>query len=228
MTLQAIRDDLLRLLDIERPDTAPDHAVDAVATAVNQAFQAIWAYSDEDYFRRAESTVSLTAGVNRYALASTIQTVLEARIGSSPLRPVTTRADIEHFARRFLGATSETNGTPQAFWIERQQSGSGADSASMWLMLAPTPSSALTVTLEASTEAPTYSAATLDNDSSAPAMPHAYVESILLPIARYYITLSPWFADGDRVPQIKTTAEQAFAQIGGVAPWIKEPAERKP
>lgn len=219
MTRRDIRDDVLRRVWIERPaDAVPDFVLADVATAINQALQTLWTLPREDWFRRQEIEVSLVAGTNRYALPSTIQNVLGVtRANGSELRPVQSRSDIDNYAKRFTGATTEANGTPAAFWIERLASGGSSDSAAAYLWLAPTPSATATLTMEVSSEAPNYTVAQLDDAVNTIPMPHAYVESLLLPVARFFATRCHWF-NGDP-GGLKTDAEAAFARIGATAPW---------
>lgn len=230
MTRKALRDAILRAVYVEDPSTPPDYVLDDVAIAVNQALQLLWSLPGLEYFRKQEIEVELVAGTRRYALDASVQSVLgEARLGGSALRPVRTKGDIEHYAVRFLGATSEATGTPEAYWVEEIAAGSGADASAIYVWLAPTPSANGTLTLEASTQAPNYTAAELDDASSTIPVPHGYAESLLLPVARFMATRGHWFTDEEgRATKFETDANNAFATLGLVSPWPKpRPAPRE-
>lgn len=227
MTRKQIRDDLLRKVWFEDPDRVPGYVLDDVTTEVNRALQTLWALPSRDWFRRQQIEIALVSGTNRYELALNIQRVLGiTRLNGSALRPAKTRGDIENYGRRYLGELSETPGTPMIYWVEQLASGDASDSAAAFLWLAPTPNAGATLTLQTSTEAPNYSNADLTSEEEGIPMPHGYVESLFLPVARYFVSRSHWFRDAARVDELRADATSAFAALGMVAPW--ETTESEP
>lgn len=198
MTLKEARDDMLRKVWIELSDQAPSYLYDDMAVAFNQAMQVIW-QSPSDYFRRKHYSLATVIGTDSYTLDSGIQEVLgPVRLnGSHPhLRPVADRGNFDHYHTRYKGGTNDTpaNAKPEAYYIERLNV-AGDDSVQISMLLAPTPDAVYFIDYEASTEAPRYTANDLATGSAVNVpMPHAYAESIFLPVARYYAMRSHYFS----------------------------------
>lgn len=220
MNLQQIRDDLLRKIWVEHPADAPAYLLDDVAVAVNQAMQAIW-LSEDLHFSRAESrSVIFGAGVNKVTLGADVQRVLGdvRRNDGGFLRPVYRRADIEYYARRFLGQMDESTGVPVVYWVQSVKSSSGGDSVSAVLWVAPIPASTTEVIMQVELDAPHYTAGNLATTGTI-AMPHQYVEALFLPLARYFITRSHWFSNEEHRAAFQTDAEAAMVRFGMAVPW---------
>lgn len=227
MTRKEIRDDVLRKVWFEDPTKAPSYVIADVVIEINRALQTVWSLPGREWFRRQPIEVPIVSGTNRYELPATLQSVLGvSRLNGASLRPVDSQSDIEHYARRYLGESSETPGTPAVYWVEMLASGASPDSAAAFLWLAPSPNADGTLTIQVSTEAPIYTAADLTDEEQVIPMPHGYVESLFLPVARFYASRSHWFKDAAKLEELRTDATSAFNALGLVAPWeIKqEPA----
>lgn len=226
MTLTAIRNDLLRKVWIEYPDLAEDYLIDDAVTAVNQALQLIWLSVLSDETKKRNLTLNITPGIYRYDLPSNVQRIVgTARFGSAPLGEAPTQGDIENYCARYLGALEEAPATPEAYFLETLNV-DGDDSTGAWLWVAPTPIASGSITMKAVLDAPRYTSAQLAT-TAVPDVPHGYVESLLLPIARYYMTLCHWFTAEEKRASFKEGAESALGQFGVTPPWRTTETERR-
>lgn len=213
MTLEQLRDDLLRKLWIEQPGQAPGFIRPEVLDAINKAFQMIW-LAPQDYFRRVELEVVMpTTGA--LPLAATIQEVHHpVRNGSYYLARLGTQADLLHWGRRFHSKGVLAH--PEAYFLDRRNT-AGADNASVTLRVTPAPATATTLSLWASSECPRYTDL-CDEAAQVLPVPHQYAESILLPIARRMITASHYFADKENLGLIERDYQEARALLGYADP----------
>ena len=227
-----LKNDLLRKLYIEDP-SALDGTILAgleaeVVSAINRAFQMIWTAPKSSHFTRKHFTFSVVGGTSSYALDSTLQAVLgPVKLdGATPhLRAITERGDFDNYPTRFKGALSNAaaSGRPEAYFLERLFA-DAAEATTVNMLLTPTPDTSYSADFEGSIEAPNFTLAEIDADVALP-MPHQYVESILQPIARMYITRSHFFMADRRQAEIQAfTMDYAEArrQIGATDPLVPE------
>lgn len=233
MTASELRDSLLRTFWAVQPAQTPTYVHEDVAVAVNQAFQALWAAPNYDYLRRRKESFSTVNGTASYAMDATLlQMIGPVTTPSWPLIPLGHKGDYQQFAARYLGAdASAASGGPRAYYLERIYAGdSTASGVTVNLLLVPTPTSAVTVNYEAAFEPPTYTTCELEEDKVLP-IPHGFVETLLLPIARWYLKTSHWFKKSQAVnsePAIDAQYAQAWAQLGYADPQSVSIKESKP
>jgi hypothetical protein len=227
MTRADIRNDILRRVWIDDPTRAPEHVRADVATAVNTALQTLWLARGSEFFTSADLPVTITGGNASLALSSAIQEVLAVRLAatSAPLRPVFSRDDILHYRRRYEGATQESQGTPAVFWVEARRA-EADDTAGATLYVAPTPSGNTNLEIEAKGQAPAYTATEMADAVATIGVAHQYVESLLLPVARYEATRFGWFKNEPLRETLREAANAAMQAQGLAAPW-PEPASAK-
>lgn len=219
MTRADIRNDILRRVWIDDPATAPAHVLADVATAVNAALQTLWLMRGTKFFTEVDVPVTVTGGSKSVALAATIQEVLACRNASDDsLRPVYSLDDILNYRRRFEGATQESNGTPAVFWVETKRN-EGDDTVACTLYVAPTPGSNTNLTLETKGQAPTYTVAQMADGAATIGVAHQYVETLLLPIARYEATRFGWFQNSGLAASLRESAGAALEAQGLAIPW---------
>lgn len=235
MTASELRDKLLRQLWSPTSAQTPTYIHKDIATAVNQAFQVIWGAPNLDYLRRKISTFSTVNGQQAYTLSQNLlQIIGPVSSPSWPLIPLNHKGDLSNFTARFLQAdTDAQSGGPRAYYLERlYSSDSDADPVTVKMLLAPTPTSAVTITYEAAYEPPSFTDCDLDEDATLP-IPHGFVETLLLPIAAWHLKSSHWFKKGQMVnsePYIDQQYRQALTQLGLVDPQISaaKPAQPQP
>lgn len=231
MTRRQIRDDILRRAWIERPEAAPAHVLADVATAVNQTLQTLHLMPGAEFFRLRSWEVTVPGGQRSVELPAAVQTVRQVRRVTSgkELRPVSTRSDILHYARRFLGADAEEPGLPAAYWLESGESGVLEDSVASTLHVAPAPAAATALEVRAEAEAPRYTAADMESEAEGIAAPHGYIESLVLPLARRQASRFSWFAGGDAAAaRLDDDAAAALAALGLAAPWKQPESATQP
>lgn len=226
-----LRDDLLRKLYLQDAASAPLEIKDDVTTAINRAFQDIWTQAP-DHFRRQKLTLTTVAAQDSYGLPQNVQEILgPVRIDRAFLALITNKGDILAFNTRFQGdlTVGSGSGQPQAYFLERLfQSHTVEDNTTINMILAPTPDQAYTVEYECSTEAPIFER-TDWCDTPAPVLPipHKYVESILAPIARFFLMDSHYFTDFERSAMFKDGYLRALRTLGVSDPQVPPLANPK-
>lgn len=227
---------MLRQIWVEIPSAAQSYNDDDVAIAVNAAFQEIWS-APNDYYRRKSTTLNTVASTEGYSLGATVQEVLNpVKIGASQLRGCRNRGEFDHYATRFLGATSDpaAEGQPVAYYVSRENNAGNDDLVAVEILFSPVPDDAYTVAYDYVAEAPNYATTDMD-DAVEMEFPHKYCESILLPIAAKHLAgLCHWFHnDGwdqpgrDRDKVLAESYMRARAILGYVDPIPAESTDRK-
>ena len=200
------------------------YLLDSAIRCVNAALQVMQA-AGEDYFTRSTLTVALSPGVAEYALPDSVQCMsgpCRFQGDRHVLRRLMSRGELDGYGPLFLGKLGNAlaPSRPQAYWIEQLHQ-AGADAARVVLHVVPAPAAGENVLIDVQLEAPGYSRADYCGDVVVP-VPHQYVESILLPIARYEATRSYHAlqnpAQGAVLPQLKEFHDRALAILGLVRP----------
>lgn len=221
MTLRGMFNDLMLLNGVENPDYSSASLRQQVLASITAACQIVQS-AGEDYFCREEETVALTVGTSAYDLDKDIQRVLgEGRLSTGqPVRRIESRSHFNDFAPLYLGQASRTveNGTPLAMFIESMAESDAEklpDSVKIKAHVLPAPAaSGLSLILTVIKEVPAYDAAALC-DETVPPIPHAYHQTILLPIARYLATSGPYFKrNRELLPRIAEDYNRALSMLG--------------
>ena len=233
MTAKDLKHRLLRIIRQDHPGTEPSYLGDDVTQAVNWAYQVLWSQVPEDrrsHYTRRLDTISLVAGTREYALAEDVQDVIGPvyRItDESPLMPLRHKTDVLTYAARVKETRTLDNGPVEAFYIERlNQLADDATRIKLWV--APIPVAAVNLRAEVETQAPRFERD--DFCSATPPklqIPHAYVESLLLPVAARYMMLSNRFNNAALGEQLEKEATRALAAVGVTDPQVAlaEPAK---
>lgn len=201
--------EILMMWGIESPCKAPDYARRRALNDLNNALQVVWNQAqDRDYWTRATETITLGSGVSSQVLDDDIQNVIgPARVQATlqPLSPIGTRGELDQFADLFLDSAAADG--PVAYFIERT-SQTGNDPARCTLHVTPAPTTSTAFLLDIVREAPRFQDTDIDSCPRIP-IPHRYIESLLLPVARYYAMSCHLFVFPERKDQIE--AEYAAA-----------------
>lgn len=226
MTAKELKHRLLRLIRQDYPGTEPAYLGDDVTQAVNWAYQVLWSQVPEEkrsHYTRRIDTISLAAGSREYSLAADVQDVigpLYRVTDESPLMPLRHKSDLFGYGARVKGEASLSNGPVEAFYVERlHQTEDNATRIKLWV--APTPTAAVNVRVEVEIQAPRFTRE--DFCSVSPPklqMPHAYVESLLLPVAGRYMMLSSHFNNPALGEQLEKEAQRALAAVGVTDPQV--------
>lgn len=236
MTVPEIYRVLLLLLGIEDPAAAVESVADEILSAVNKAVQML-AASGEDFYGREPITVALATGTESYTLSKDIQTVLEPVLlaDGTPLRAITSRGQYRNFGQLFLGQLTNTlaNGKPIAFFVESRHDTTAdePDSVAMTMHFLPPPSTdynATTALLDVIKQPVALVAADLADDAAIIPVPHKYLETVFLPIARWNVTNSPYFIQSGNLPRYKADYDMAVQILSGIDPRMPKPPDSNP
>lgn len=220
MTVKELRDNVLRVLWLESAGTVPAYIWEDVTTAINSALQLMW-QSPEDYFRNQDHDFTISAGSPSYDMPLSVQEVLgplwiEAE-DNRELHRITDQSEFNQFFQRFYGMTDAAAiaaGVPEAsyYFLKKKKAGGSTDNVKVTVLVKPTPTADIKITAAVAYEAPNYSVTTITNlvGTETVAVPHAYVESCLLPLARWFAMRSHFFFEKDKVSLIEQDAARAM------------------
>jgi hypothetical protein len=217
MPLQVVqvRNDLLGKLGIEDPTTAPAIALDDCVIALNAAMQ-ILQTAGEDYFTRQTLSQNISAGTASYMIAQSVQAILgPIRLASTPLMALESQGQYDQYARIFGGATAfgQGSGTPKAYHVQNLRNGTIGDINRIFIWLAPIPDAFGILSIDVVNDAPGYVVADLSSTAVVP-IAQSYTESILLPIARFFITRSTLFSRQELLKPLTADYQEAMRRLG--------------
>lgn len=210
--------EILLMWGIESPCNAPGWARRRAINDLNTALQVVWNQArDRDYWTRATETITLASGVASQVLDDDIQNVIgPARLSATrqPLSPISSRGELDQFADLFLDGT--TPAAPVAYFIERTNQ-TGNDPARCTIHVTPAPTASTDVLLDIVREAPRFREDDIDSCPRIP-IPHRYIESLLMPVARYHAMSCHLFIMPERKPQIDAEYAAAMALMDNANP----------
>lgn len=210
--------EILMMWGIESPCKAPDYARRRAMNDLNNAMQVVWNQAqDRDYWTRATETITLAGGVSSQILDDDIQNIIgPARVQSTlqPLSPIGTRGELDQFADLFLDSAAADG--PVAYFIERTNQ-TGNDPARCTFHVTPAPTASTAFLLDIVREAPRFRDDDIDSCPRIP-IPHRYIESLLLPVARYYAMSSHLFVFPERKEQIEAEYAAAMGLMDNANP----------
>ena len=197
-----------------------------VLEIINSALQIVYSAAKAvDYFARATMPLTFAPDQSSQVLDSSIQSLLgPVRLADSkqPLSPVETINDF-HSYDDIYGTTASS---PRIYFLDRVQ-GVGQDSAGLTLRIAPPPTVGTMVEIEYAREAPRFSESDLLANAPVP-MPHAYVESLLLPIVKHIAASDTLFKKQELRSAIAADYQRARLMLGIVDPEPTPTARPKP
>ena len=221
MTLKELRDNTLRLLWLENSATVPSYIWEDVTTAINSALQVLW-QTPKDYFRKQEVTIVIADGSEETSFDNDVQEVIGPiwipAESDRELHLIKDQSEWNQFYQRFFGVGSESAALAAgvervSYYHIKQRFQNDADPAKVSLQVKPKPSGSDTsLTVVVAKEAASYTVGEITGLSGTElvSIPHAYVESILLPIARWMATRSHYFFEKDKLGLIQQDADRAM------------------
>lgn len=208
--------------------SAPDFAIDAAINIANQSLQLVWNNADgRTYWTNDTLTITLSDGESSQDLGDDIQNVVgPCRLAATkqPLVPIGTIGELETFGDIYLD--SEGADTPLAYHIERTNQAGGDPAKCIFHVNSVIDGDDVSFLLEVVKEPPRF----LVNDlSSCPVVPipHRYVESLLLPVARYQASAFYLFRMADQKPTIDREYQQAMISLGLADPINPKTGDNK-
>lgn len=213
----------LRQLGVTADGDLRTYIKEDIANRTNQAFQFLWNWIPRErrtHYTKGEITVALVAGVRKYDLPNSSQSLLAPvryTTDDVELSPVNTKWDILNFDKTNPDLASNTR--PLAYFIDRVNAGSADavqnEAIKSILYVAPAPVTGENLSLDIETEAPhiEYTDFCAVDAPQLP-MPHQYVESILLPVTAWFCTRSFYFNQLDKTELFKADFETALQMAG--------------
>jgi hypothetical protein len=206
--------------------TAPQYAIDHAVGCLNHALQLVWNNADgRSYWSNETITIDLADGESSQDLADDIQNVVgPCRLESNrqPLTIIGTIGELEVFSDAYLdGATADV---PVAYHIERLAQ-SATDPAKCVFHVNQPVTGTVGFLLEVVKEAPRFTSADMSSCPLIP-IPHRYVESLLLPVARYQASAFYLFRQDALKPTIDREYQQAMVSLGLADP-LPAPADNQ-
>lgn len=220
--------DILGMWGIFCRKSAPDFALDAAINIANQSLQLVWNNAEgRTYWTNETLTITLSDGESSQDLGDDIQNVVgPCRLQSSkqPLVPIGTIGELETFSDIYLDG--EAADTPLAYHVERMNQSGGDPAKCVFHVNSVIDGADVAFLLEVVKEPPRF----LPNDlASCPVvpMPHRYVESLLLPVARYQASAFYLFRMADQKPTIDREYQQAMISLGLADPINPKTGDNK-
>lgn len=228
MTLKEVRDNVLRVLWLEYNTIVPSYIFEDVTTAINSALQLI-AQSPLDYFRKEE--VDITFGVGETEKDLYVEAQVSEIIGgvwvpaenNRELHRITDESEFNQFFQRFYGMNeldAVDSGVLEAsyYMVKTRRSyseNSSRDSAQAILAIKPAPTSAITLRMLAAKAAVSYTTAEITNlvGTEVTPVPNNCVETIFLPIARWYAMRSHFFFEKEKANMFEQDATRAMQAL---------------
>ena len=227
MTLCDVLDVVLGMWGVFNRCSAPDFAKDEAINIINSSLQLVWNNANErSYWSASTLTLTFAAAASSQDLSDSIQNVVgPCRLADTrrPLAPIGTIGELETFADLYLEGDAVTE--PVAYYIDRLNQ-VGNDPAKTVLHVVPAPTVETDFMLEVVLEAPRFSTNDLATCPVVP-IPHRYVESLFLPIARYQASTFHLFRKGDQKETIDREYLQARAALGLADPLPGKSGDNK-
>lgn len=218
MLREDFADAVLRLLFVEVPADIPDFVHFDLAQATNLAYQTLWTSAEAEFFTQKPATLTVTKNIATYALASSVQAVRPpATFNGAPLIAVTDEGVFDRPA--LLGLTLSNSGTPKIYCVLSENAGSTvADAVKLTLKLKPIPSASGSFAYTAHSHPPRFTACDLRSDMLSLPAPHEFVEGVVVPLTRYYLTRSHWFSNHKMLGELKADYREAMNKLGLLIP----------
>lgn len=211
-------DAMYEVFGVPNNAAAPDIMRRRIFNDLNSSLQLLWTKGHRllDYYTRSEITITIPSGSNNVSLPDSVQSVLGPvrRSDGIILRPISSRGEYENYHAIYLGSVAASApGTPQAYFIEAGTN-TGPDASLLTLFIVPRPLTNIDIKAGVSLNAPSFTIANYTTPTEIP-IPHNYAETLLLPIARYLVCSSLFFADKSkqREPLLKAEYDRAMQTL---------------
>jgi hypothetical protein len=212
--LKDVVSEVISVWGIDRICVAPDFAINRAINDINAALQLVWNRADENsYWSRSTIEVELGVREDSFMLPDTVQNVIgpcRMEADRRELCPTETLAELEGFSSLFLDG--QLPDAPVAYHIDRKRQSTG-DVAGCRLVVTPAPEEGASLLLDVVLEAPRFTVYDIEENPLMP-IPHHYVETMLVPIARYRATTFHLFNQEERREGLQTEAMVALQALG--------------
>lgn len=220
--------EILLLWGIDKPSSAPSFAIVRALNDINSSLQSVWNQaSDRNYWSNQTLTVAIEAGSGSSALPDNVQNVNGPCRRADNLRPLTgvgTVGELETFMAIYLDGVDP--GEPVAYHVKRTMQNGPDPSKCVLHVTPPVVGESINFLLDAVMEAPHFTVADLSENPVIP-IPHRYVESLLMPIARYHASSFLLFSSKDNKETIDREYLEAKAMLGMADPLPGKAGDNK-
>jgi hypothetical protein len=237
VNLGAVASDLSQVFGVPDYTSAPQAVKDRLLIDINAAIQQLQD-AGEDFYAREDLTVDLVANTQGYTLPKNIQTVLDDVMldDGTVLKKLTSYGQFLQAGQLFLDQLDNVvpAGTPQFYFVDSQRdtADTTGDNVATTISLVPKPSTAVAAAanliVPVIKEPTPVTAGQLTAGTSSLPVPHKYVESIFLPLARWNATTSYLFYDKERLSRYEDEYVRALKLLGKADPRVPKPTDSKP
>ena len=221
ITFAEVIDEILTIWGQRCGCCTDDEMLQQAVSIVNSSLQQMWSRArDREYFSRKQADVFTdVAGIIEIKqdyvdgaeeipfqnLSSEGFTLVPSNGANVRLRRLTSRAEWEFFTQMYESADT----TPKAYYIDIVQSNTDQGLGVVQIRVAPNPAAIQEFTMTYFCQAPRFTVNDYTNGRRV-ALPHSYVESLLLPLVKYEALASFWAVKMEGKDSIQE--RYAFAQ----------------
>lgn len=231
MSISEIANDIAQVWGYPTFAAVPAFGKDRIRIEINAAIQEMQD-SGEDFFGREDIEITLVAGQESYVLDAVVQSVLEPITlqDGTPLRKLTSQGQVLHFGQLFQDRLNNNvpDGKPEAYYVDAKREPTGSDNVRTILQFLPAPSApniANKPVVPVIKEADLFSNAEITAGTASLPIPHKYVESIFLPLARYGATTCYLFYKKESGGKYQTDYDRALQLLGKADPRSPKPPD---
>lgn len=231
MNLKEVKEDVLRKVGIEFPNTAPDYVDEDVLTAINTAGQVLnsagfpfWKIDKEsvDATSDLDSTNKIyTKTIDGHSVKRVVVRLQESKLQFIPLLRSPSEDEVINFHFIYGSDKNAQYKYPLVYFAEYDPVENNTI-----VKIGPEHSvgpNNWEITIEYVPRFLNYTGADIDNSSIIPDVAHEYVEMVFLPLARFYITRSHWFSYNEMLPKLEQDFTQALSVIKQINPSVHIP-----
>lgn len=219
-----IASDIVQVWGIPDFLSAPDFAKDRAAVEINAAIQQMQD-AGEDFYGREDVVIDLVANQAEYELDSDIQSVLEPveLQDGTQLRQLTSRGQALQYGQIFRNrlTSAVSVGKPEAYFVDAKRSATDDDTVTATIQFFPAPSAgniSNKAVVPVIREAAQFNTAALSVGTANLGVPHKYVQSIFLPLARHNATTFFLFYQKEKMPKYEEDYSRALKMLGKADP----------
>ncbi len=204
-----------------------EFARERVLEIINSALQIMYSRAEKlDFFNRSTLTLTYATGETSKTLPVSIQMLLgPVKTDDGDLEMASTISQFEQYLDIYF--SGETITSPRVAFLDRRASSASFDSQECILRIAPAPADDTDVTLDFAQEAPYFGVQEYLTNARL-RIPHSYVESVFLPLCKYFATMDPLFKKEALRKAINDDYQRAMIQLGEVNPDTVPTRSTKP
>ena len=223
VTLTEIKEDLLRKLYIEIPNLAPQGILDDVLMAINGACQML-NVAGNPFWRETSATLTGVTGTTPSTMTDAQRIISMKNATGRPLIRAANEDECKFAHEIFQGLTTAGADNPALVYAVASVFNATTGGFTFTIHFGPQPLATQDLTVSYIKVFTNYLKSDLENDVKIVSVPFEYVETILLPIARYLVTTSHFFSNKEAIPVLKEGYQAAMNALQDANPEIAFPS----